>query len=162
MDIAVKGSMMTAGDPDAPEQMRMIMVDDVMYVDMGAEKTAELDGKRWMKLDLKGGQAQKELTGGLENNLNQDPSQQLALLLESPDLKRVGAEKVGLKGYDTEVWVDAAGYPVRMVVGMETTGVGTMHMKADYTDYGPKTAVEAPPAKDAYDLAEALAGLGES
>ncbi|MEU6982718.1 hypothetical protein ABZ946_04765 [Streptomyces sp. NPDC046324] len=204
MDITMKGSMMTAGDPDAPERMRMIMVDDVMYVDMGAEKSVELDGKRWMKLDLKGGQAQKELTGGLENSLNQDPAQQLALLLESPNLKHLGAEKVngvqaqhykgtlsfeqmldsnreksallseeerrklianvekvGLKGYDTEVWVDAAGYPVRMVVGMET-GAGTMHMKADYTDYGPKAAVEAPPAKDTYDLAEALAGLGGS
>lgn len=203
MDITMKGSMLAAGDPDAPEQMRMIVLGDVMYMDMGAEKAAELDGKRWMKVDLKGQGAQQEMTGGLES-MNQDPAQQLALLLESPNLKHVGPEKVngvqaqhykgtltfeqmldankaksatlskqereklvanvekiGMKGYDTDVWVDEAGYPVRMVVAM-TTAMGTVNMKGDYTDYGPKAAVKAPPAKDTYDLAEMLKGMGAS
>jgi hypothetical protein len=194
MDITMKGSLMAAGDPDAPEQMRMIVLGDAMYMDMGAEKAAEMDGKRWMKLDQSKG-------GGL-GQMNQDPAQQLALLLESPNLKHVGAEKVngvetqhykgtlsfeqmldankaksatlskkereklianvekiGMKGYDTDVWVDAAGYPVRMVVDM-TTAVGTVQIKGDYTDYGPKATVQAPPAKDTYDLADMLKGMG--
>ncbi|WP_329125446.1 hypothetical protein [Streptomyces sp. NBC_01353] len=204
MDITMKGSLMTVGDPDAPEQMRMIMLGDAMYMDVGAERAAELDGKRWMKVGLKGQKGQEDLTGGLQSSMNQDPAQQLALLLESPNLKHIGAEKIngvqaqhykgtlsfeqmldankaksatlskeereklianvgkiGLKGYDTDVWVDAAGYPVRMVVGM-TTAVGTVHMKGDYTDYGPKATVEAPPAKDTYDLSEMLKGLDQS
>ncbi|MEU9862714.1 hypothetical protein AB0D99_17760 [Streptomyces sp. NPDC047971] len=203
MDITMKGSLVQAGDPDAPEQMRMIMLGEAMYMDVGAERAAEMDGKRWMKVDLKGQKGQDGL-GGLQSSVNQDPAQQLALLLESPNLKHLGAEKIngvqaqhykgtlsfeqmldsnkaksatlskqereklvanvekiGMKGYDTEVWVDEAGYPVRMVVGM-TTAVGTVHMNADYTDYGPKAVVKAPPAKDTYDLSEMLKGLGDS
>ncbi|KOG14534.1 MULTISPECIES: hypothetical protein [Streptomyces] len=208
MDITVKGSMLSAGGPDAPEQMRMIMLDQVMYMDMGAEQAAEMDGKRWMKLDMKAagdasGDAavQKQITGGLDN-MNQDPAQQLALLLDSPDLKHIGAEKIngmetehykgtltfeqmlkanesskllskeehdklvatmkkaGLKGYDTELWVTADGYPARMDVDM-TMAQGTVNMRADYSDYGTKAAVEAPPAKDTVDLFEMMKDFGK-
>ncbi|MDV5147712.1 hypothetical protein R1T08_26975 [Streptomyces sp. SBC-4] len=208
MDITVKGSMLAAGDPDAPEQVRMLMVDNAMYVDVGAKQAAEMDGKRWMKLDLKaaadatGDKAlQKQMTGGLES-MNQDPSQQLALLLDSPNLKHVGAEKIngmetqhykgtltveqmlaanesskllskkdhdtlianvkkmGMKGYDTEVWVNDAGFPARMDVGM-TMAEGAMKMRADYSDYGTQATVQAPPAKDTMDLFKMLKELGE-
>ncbi|MFI9120446.1 hypothetical protein ACIGW0_13755 [Streptomyces bikiniensis] len=206
MDITMKGSLLAAGDPTAPEQSRMIVLGDVTYVDMGAEKAAERDGKRWMKLDMKAAAEasgdpalQKQMTGGL-GNMNQDPAQQLALLLDSPDLKHVGAEKIngmetqhykgtltfeqmlkanktsellskkdhdalvaavkqaGLKGYDTEVWVNEDGYPARMNVDMNM-GFGSMKIRADYSDYGTATAVEAPPAKDTYDLFEMLKEL---
>ncbi len=100
MDVTMKGSGFAAAGPGTPEQMRMIMLDGVMYVDMGAEQAAEMDGKRWMKMDFKAladasgdPEIQKQMTGGLEN-MNQDPAQQLALLLESPSLKHVGPEKV--------------------------------------------------------------------
>ncbi|MFD4583957.1 hypothetical protein [Streptomyces sp. NPDC058434] len=100
LDVTMKGSMLTAGDPDAPSQVRMVMVDDAMYMEMGAKQAAEMDGKRWMKLDLKaaaeasGDKAlQKQMTGSLEN-MNQDPAQQLGLLLGSPNIKHIGAEKV--------------------------------------------------------------------
>lgn len=210
MDVTMKGSALAAGGPDAPQQMRMIMVDDAMYMDMGAQMAAEMDGKRWMKMDF-GAMAeasgdpavQKQMTGGMEN-MNQDPSQQLALLLESKSLKHVGPEKVdgvqtqhykgtlsfeemldvnksfdtlsekereevvanmekaGLKGYDTEVWVNEDNYPAKMVVGMKLPQ-GTMNMTAHYSDYGAAAQVEAPPAKDTFDLAEMmkeLEGLG--
>lgn len=212
MDITVKGSMLAAGDPDAPEQVRMLMADNVMYMDMGAKQAAEMDGKRWMKLDMKAaGEAsgdkalQKQMTGGLES-MNQDPAQQLALLLDSPNLKHVGAakingmetqhykgtltveqmlaanesskllskkdhdalianvEKMGMKGYDTQVWVNEDGLPARMDVGM-TMAEGSMKMRADYSDYGTQATVEVPPAKDTVDLFKMLkelsAGLGE-
>ncbi|MFF4243972.1 hypothetical protein ACFYY2_05815 [Streptomyces sp. NPDC001822] len=63
--------------------------------------TMEMDGKRWMTMDLGAiakasgnAAAQRQRTRGLEG-MNQDPAQQPALLLESPNLKRVGAEKIG-------------------------------------------------------------------
>ncbi|MFI8322609.1 hypothetical protein [Streptomyces sp. NPDC085529] len=208
MDFTVKGSMLSAGDPDAPEQMRMLMLDNVMYVDMGEKQAAEMDGKRWMKLDLKAAAAesgdkalQKQMTGGLDS-MNQDPSQQLALLLDSPNLTHVGAEKIngmetehykgtltfeqmlaanesskllskeehdklienvkktGLKGYETEVWVNKDGYPARMDVGMEMAE-GKAQLRADYSDYGTKAAVQAPPADETVDLFQMLKDMGE-
>ncbi|MEV4330368.1 hypothetical protein AB0K02_07460 [Streptomyces sp. NPDC049597] len=97
MDLTVTGGMLA--DAGAPERMRMVWLDDVMYMDVGAKAAAEMDGKRWMKMDLaamaeaSGDKAlQKQMTGGLEN-MNQDPAEQLAILLESPNLKHVGAEK---------------------------------------------------------------------
>ncbi|GGY25956.1 LolA-like protein [Streptomyces omiyaensis] len=206
-DFTIKGSMLGAGDPDAPEQMRMLMLDNVMYMDMGEKQAAQMDGKRWMKLDLSaaaeasGDKAlQKQMTGGLDN-MNQDPAQQLALLLDSPDLKHVGPEKIdgvdtqhykgtltfeqmlkankssqllsaeehdklvdtmkkaGLKGYDTEVWVDKDGYPIRMDIAMEMAE-GKVQIRADYSDYGTKAAVEAPPAGQTVDLFKMLQEAG--
>ncbi|MFD8010305.1 hypothetical protein [Streptomyces sp. NPDC058955] len=207
-DYTIKGSMLSAGGPDAPEQMRMLMLGNVMCMDMGEKQAAEMDGKRWMKLDMKaaadasGDKAlQKQMTGNLDQ-MNQDPAQQLALLLDSPDLKHVGAEKVngmetehykgtltfeqmlaanesskllskeehaqlvenvkktGLKGYDTEVWVDGNGYPARMDIAMEMDE-GKVNIRADYSDYGTKAAVQAPPADETVDLFQMLKDMGE-
>ncbi|MEU4094763.1 hypothetical protein [Streptomyces sp. NPDC026673] len=199
MDFTVKGSALAAAGPDAPSEMRMIMVHDVMYMDVGAMQAAEMGGKRWMKLDFKaaaeasGSEAMRKQMSGSLGNLNQDPSEQLALLLQSPNLKHVGAEKVGgaetdhykgtltfaemvdankaadllsakqraavianaekagIKGYDTEIWVNGDHYPVKMVVGMRMPE-GTVRMTARYSDYGTAATVEAPPAKDTVDL----------
>ncbi|MGC0375545.1 hypothetical protein [Streptomyces sp. SAI-229] len=207
MDVTMKGSALTAGGPEAPEQVRMIMLDNVMYVDMGAKQAAEMDGKRWMKMDFAAiaeaagdAELQKQMTNGLEN-MNQDPAKQLALLLESPNLKHIGPEKVdgvqtqhykgtlsfdemietnesfdllsekereeltanvkksGLKGYDTEFWLNEDNYPVKMVVGMKMPQ-GTISMTANYSDYGAKAEVEAPAAEDTLDLMEMLGELG--
>ncbi|MER8042266.1 hypothetical protein [Streptomyces sp. NPDC094032] len=206
MDITMKGSTFSALDPEAPKEFRVVMLDQVMYMDMGTKQAAEMDGKRWMKLDLKAAAEasgdpamQKQMTGGLEN-MNQDPAQQLALLLESPNLKHVGSEKINggdtehykgtltfeqmldankqsetltpkerdqlvaamkkadVKGYDTEVWVNKDGYPARMVVDIKMAA-GTMKMRADYTDYGAKATVQAPPANETFDLFAMLKGL---
>ncbi|TXL90369.1 hypothetical protein OIE71_20425 [Streptomyces sp. NBC_01725] len=99
MDMTMTGSMMQA-EPDAPDKIRMVWVKNAMYMDMGAEAAKDMDGKRWMKLDLAAAAeasgdpaVAQELTGGMEN-MNQDPAQQLALLLDSPNVKHVGSEKV--------------------------------------------------------------------
>ncbi|MFI9153760.1 hypothetical protein [Streptomyces sp. NPDC053367] len=97
MDLTVEGS----SEPGMPAKIRMILRDDVMYMDGGKEAAAEMDGKRWMKLDF-GAAAEasgdkdmaRQMTAGLDN-LNQNPAEQIALLLESPNLKHVGAEKIG-------------------------------------------------------------------
>ncbi|MFE0627810.1 hypothetical protein ACFW3D_12660 [Streptomyces sp. NPDC058864] len=199
MDVTMEGDALTDADPDAPSRIRMIMLDQAMYMDMGEKQAAQMDGKHWMKLDLKAAaevsgseELQKKMTGGL-GNMNQDPAEQLALLLQSPSLKHVGAEKVdgvqadhykgtlsfeemvdankatgvlsekerkalidnvrkaGIKGYDTEIWVNQDHYPVKMVVGMKTPQ-GTLRMSASYSDYGTGVSVAAPPAKDTLDL----------
>lgn len=92
MDMTMKGSALAA-DADMPRNARIIWQNDVVYVDAGAAAAKEMDGKRWMKLDLgamaeeaaKSGDDEltKGLTGGLED-MNQDPAQQLAMLLDSP------------------------------------------------------------------------------
>ncbi|MEV7017363.1 hypothetical protein [Streptomyces sp. NPDC093991] len=207
MDVTMKGSAFTAGAPDAPEQVRMIMLDEALYMDMGAAQAAQMDGKRWMKMDFgamadASGDAElrKQMTSSLEN-MNQDPARQLAVLLGSPSLKHVGPEKVdgvetqhykgtlsveemldanealdglfteqereqlvanmkktGLKGYDTEIWVDEDDYPAKMVVGM-TTAQGTMKMTSHFSDYGAEVDVEAPPAGETFDFMEMLKEL---
>ncbi|MER6344524.1 hypothetical protein ACWC10_09525 [Streptomyces sp. NPDC001595] len=207
MDLTMKGSML-AGEPGAPDQVRMIWQDNVMYMDMGADAAKDMDGKRWMKLDLAAAaeasgdaEATKAMTSGLEN-MNQNPVEQLALLLESPNLKHVGSEKVdgqetehykgtltvkemmasndgldvlepkereqllenieksGIKGYDTEVWVNEDDLPVRMDVGIESPE-GDIDMSMKLSDYGTKAEVEVPPAGETFDLFEMLKDLGE-
>jgi len=209
MDVTMSGGMFAgAGAAGMPDKIRMIMHDNVMYMDMGAEQAASMDGKRWMKMDFaalakESGDAglQKQMTQNL-GGMNQDPAQQLALLLESPGIKHVGPEKVegvdaqhykgsvafedmlkankafdglpkadreklvatmrdsGVKGYDTELWVNGDGYPVKMVVGMKMPE-GTMNMTAFYSDYGTKANVQAPPAKDTFDFMQMMKDLGK-
>ncbi len=203
MDVTMKGSMMAA-EPGAPEQVRMVWQDNVMYMDMGAAAAKDMDGKRWMKMDLQaaaesaGGDAGQAMSG-LED-MNQNPAEQLALLLESPNLKHVGEEKVdgvtaqhykgtltvkemmasnenldmlepaerkellanieksGIKGYDTEVWVNDDDMPVRMDVGMDTPQ-GKLDMSMKLSDYGAEARVQVPPAADTFDVMEMLKGL---
>ncbi|MFI6528690.1 hypothetical protein [Streptomyces uncialis] len=102
MDVTLQGSALS-GEPDAPDESRLIHRDGVMYLDLGAEGAKQAEGKRWMKMDLKAMAEEAEKSGdpapgdlmtkSLEN-VNQDPAQQIALLLESPSLKRVGTQKI--------------------------------------------------------------------
>ncbi|MEU4351427.1 hypothetical protein [Streptomyces sp. NPDC023838] len=209
MDLTVTSSV-AKGMAGAAEKTRMLWVDNVMYMDMGAlgESAKEFGGKRWVKFDLTSLAKQsgkdelvKQMTAGMEN-MNQDPAQQLALLLDSPNLKHLGAEQIdgvssehykgtltidemaknnkmldtlkpqererllanmkksGIQGYDTEVWVNADGYPVRMDVGINSPQ-GKVTTSAHYSDYGTKAQVTAPPAGETTDLLEMLKGLGD-
>ncbi|MFI9613202.1 hypothetical protein ACIHCM_16265 [Streptomyces sp. NPDC052023] len=208
MDVTMKGSMLGA-EPDMPDAVRMVWRDEVMYMDMGDSAALEMDGKSWMKLDLKAAAEAagdpaltRQMTSGLDN-MNQSPAEQIALLLESPNLKHVGSEKVdgvdaehykgtltvkemmesnksldflepgdrkqllenveksGIKGYDTEVWVNEDDLPVRMDVTM-TSSAGDVDMSMKLSDYGAKAEVEVPPAAETFDLIEMLEGLGEA
>ncbi|MFI7383206.1 hypothetical protein [Streptomyces sp. NPDC049813] len=100
MDMTMSGSAFTAADPDAPESIRMVWQDNAMYMDMGAKAAKEMDGKRWMKMDL--GAAAKasgdekltrQMTGSLDS-MNQDPAEQIAVLLDSPNLKHLGPAEI--------------------------------------------------------------------
>ncbi|MBC9719308.1 hypothetical protein H9Y04_43030 [Streptomyces sp. TRM66268-LWL] len=208
MDMTMSGAPF-ADRPGAPEQIRMIWRDNVMYMDMGSAAPAELDGKRWMKMDL-GAMAEKagapgleqKLTGGIDN-MNQDPAKQMAMLLESPSLKHLGsttidgqktqhykgtltieemldtnesayefldekdrqellknAEKSGIKGYDTEIWVNEDGYPAKVNLGIDSPE-GAIEMTQTYSDYGAKAEVEVPPAAETLDMMKMFEELGQ-
>ncbi|MFG3284701.1 hypothetical protein [Streptomyces sp. NPDC048111] len=189
--------------PGTPDTVRTVLVNNVLYMDMGAESAKKTDGRRWMRMDLgaladegDGGLVQ-QLTGGAQN---QDPAQQLALLTDSPNVKHLGTEQIdgapaehykgtltldemaatrsadgmsgqdrqkfvdgmrtaGIKGYDTELWINKAGYPVRMNVGVDSPQ-GRLSLSSHYSDYGTKTTVQAPPAGETYDFADAMKDLG--
>ncbi len=96
-------SDVSGGDLSSAEPTTMLMQDDVLYMDAPAAARAEMDGKRWMKIDLgamadkiaeEGGDPalQKQLTGGLDSMNQQNPAEQIALLLESPNLKHLGSQ----------------------------------------------------------------------
>lgn len=212
MDMTMSGSALTDSDPEAPEKVRMLWLDNVMYMDMGAVAAKDMDGKQWVKMDLStiaeqigDEKAAKQLTGGLDS-MNQDPAQQLAMLLDSPNLKHVGPAKVdgvstqrykgrlsvkemmesnkgldkmlgksereelfksieksGIKGYDTEVWVNEDDYPVRMDIDIKSPE-GTMKTSQKFSEYGAAAKVSPPPAGETFDLMEMfkeLEGLGK-
>ncbi|MEV0320015.1 hypothetical protein ACIBKX_12905 [Streptomyces sp. NPDC050658] len=210
MDMTMSGSALTKGDPSAPKNVRLRWLDNVMYMDMGAAAAKDMDGKRWMKMDLNSIAEQagdeklaKQMTGGLDS-MNQDPAQQLAMLLDSPNLKHLGSAKVdgvqtqrykgrltvkemmesnegldevlgkserekllknieksGIKGYDTEVWVNEDDYPVRMDIDVKTPE-GTMKTSQKFSDYGAAAKVSAPPAGQTFDLMEMFKELGKA
>lgn len=106
MDVTTKGALTPGGSVDS---IRMIMTNNVMFMEIpgGSAMSAGMEGKRWMKIDLNAAatasgdaEALKKLggMGGVEQS--QDPAKQLALLLTSPNVKHLGAEKV--EGTDTE------------------------------------------------------------
>ena len=53
------------------------------------------------------------------------------------------AKQAGIKGYDTELWINKDGYPVQMNLGIAMPQ-GKITMNAHYSDYGAKVAVKRP------------------
>ncbi len=103
IDFTMSGSAFApgaAGDPSAPSEMRMIMIEDVMYVNAGEAMAAETDGKSWLKMDLTALAEQSgdealadQMTGGLDD-MGRSPAEQMALLLDSPNIEHVGEEQL--------------------------------------------------------------------
>lgn len=106
MDVTMKGAPAPGSGTDS---MRVVMSNNVMFMEVpkGSPMTGSMEGKRWMKLDLNAAaqaagdaEALKKLSGMNGMDQNQDPAKQLALLLSSPNVKHLGAEKV--EGADAE------------------------------------------------------------
>jgi hypothetical protein len=86
---------MTAPDQGATEAMEIRLVDKAMYIGGGAEMAKEMDGKTWMKFDLSGSDAGKELDQlGSANQAEQNPAAESTFLTGAKDVKKVGSEKV--------------------------------------------------------------------
>ncbi|WP_062207517.1 hypothetical protein [Streptomyces sp. NBRC 109706] len=104
MEMAVQSEELAA-TPGAPQEMTIRWLDNVMYMNMGEEFAAEMEGREWLSLDLTaiaeetGDQAMVDaLTMGLEST-NQDPAQQMGIMLQSPGIEEVGEET--LDGVET-------------------------------------------------------------
>lgn len=104
MDVQMSGGAL-AESLGADGTMHVIMKDHVEYMDMSAmpEAKKELGDKNWMKLDLDAlakqvpdKEASKGMSAGVDSmdDLNQNPSQNIAMLQKSPNVKKVGTEKV--------------------------------------------------------------------
>ncbi|MYS89505.1 MULTISPECIES: hypothetical protein [Streptomyces] len=86
---------MTAPAQGATEAMEIRLVDKAMYIGGGAEMAKEMDGKTWMKFDLSGSDAGKDLDQlGSANQAEQNPAAESTFLTGAKDVKKVGSEKV--------------------------------------------------------------------
>ncbi|MDQ1017054.1 DUF1396 domain-containing protein [Streptomyces afghaniensis] len=86
---------MTAPAQGATEAVEIRLVDKAMYIGGGAEMAKEMDGKAWMKFDLSGSKAGKDLDQlGSANQAEQNPAAESTFLTGAKDVKKVGSEKV--------------------------------------------------------------------
>ncbi|MFI1885438.1 hypothetical protein [Streptomyces jumonjinensis] len=67
-------------------------------------------------------------------------------------------KEAGIKGYETEIWLDENDLPVKMDLTMRTAD-GEVGLVGVFTEYGIDAEVKAPPADETYDLMELLGGL---
>ncbi|MBW1602524.1 hypothetical protein JJV70_10460 [Streptomyces sp. JJ66] len=95
MDVTMSG----APESGMPQETRLVWLDNVMYIDAGEEMAAEMDGKQWVKLDFaalaeESGNEQlaSAMTRGMQDQ--QNPAQQLAMLLNSPNIEHRGEETI--------------------------------------------------------------------
>jgi hypothetical protein len=86
---------MKAPDQGAGETVEIRLVDKAMYLGGGAEMAKEMDGKRWLKFDLSGSDAAKDMDRmGSTSQAEQNPAAQSTFLTGAKDVKKVGSEKV--------------------------------------------------------------------
>jgi hypothetical protein len=86
---------MKAPDQAAGQTVEIRLVDKAMYLGGGAEMAKEMDGKRWLKFDLSGSDAAKDLDKmGSTSQAEQNPAAESTFLTGAKDVKEVGSEKV--------------------------------------------------------------------
>jgi hypothetical protein len=99
MDVTMTGGRL-GFVPGAPDEVSLVWLDGVMYTHMGPEFGALFGGRDWMRMDLMsiaeetGDEAVTDAMSYGLDQANQDPAQQVALLLESPDVERAGQEQI--------------------------------------------------------------------
>ncbi|MDK1347964.1 DUF1396 domain-containing protein [Streptomyces sp. 378] len=88
-------SMKMKAPDQGAESVEIRLVDKAMYLGGGAEMAKEMDGKRWLKFDLSGSDAAKDLDRmGSTSQAEQNPAAQSTFLTGAKDVKKVGSEKV--------------------------------------------------------------------
>lgn len=86
---------MKAPDQGTGETVEIRLVDKAMYLGGGAEMAKEMDGKRWLKFDLSGSEAAKDMDRmGSTSQAEQNPAAESTFLTGAKDVKKVGSEKV--------------------------------------------------------------------
>ncbi|MER8222083.1 DUF1396 domain-containing protein [Streptomyces sp. NPDC094143] len=93
--IAMSMKVSASGQAAAAGETEIRLVDKAMYIGGGAEMAKEMDGKTWMKFDLSGSEAGKELDQlGSPSQAEQNPAAESTFLTGAKDVKKVGTEKV--------------------------------------------------------------------
>ncbi|MER7899890.1 DUF1396 domain-containing protein [Streptomyces sp. NPDC096046] len=88
-------SMKMKAPDQGAESVEIRLVDKAMYLGGGAEMAKEMDGKRWLKFDLSGSDAAKDLDRmGSTSQAEQNPAAQSTFLTGAKDVKKVGSEEV--------------------------------------------------------------------
>lgn len=176
---------MTVSDPKEGDTTIRI-IGSTFYVAIPAAEQAEMDGKKWMKMDLSGlGTSSEELARSFEN---MDPVKGVETLLNGKSVTVVGEETVD--GVQTvhysavgtvESYLELQDEATRKSVQDQFAKAGVTEIKSDvwvdekyqprrvhmvmgalgdftmnYTDYGTAVAVEAPPANETLDFKEML------
>ncbi|WP_030380875.1 MULTISPECIES: LppX_LprAFG lipoprotein [unclassified Streptomyces] len=94
---AMSMRMFLPGKTDLPMEVRLI--DKAIYVDGGEDAAKEMDGKNWIKFDLSGTEAGKQLDqmGGLgaASQAEQSPTAQSNILAGADDVKKIDTVTVG-------------------------------------------------------------------
>ncbi|GHE41715.1 MULTISPECIES: DUF1396 domain-containing protein [Streptomyces] len=95
-ETAMSMKMFLPGRTDLPMEVRLI--DKAIYVDGGADAAKEMDGKNWIKFDLSGTDAGKQLDqmGGLgaASQADQNPAAQSNILAGADDVKKIDTATV--------------------------------------------------------------------
>jgi hypothetical protein len=180
MDVTLDGE---ATAPGMPDEVSAVWLDGVMYPEMGEDFGAGFDGRDWLRMDLAniaretGDESLVDVMSfGLER-ADQDPREQLDLLLGSPDLERLGEETLdgatvehyrgtiapedapsGTEEYLIDVWVDEDDFPVRIRQSYETDE-GPVESEVTYRDLGTEVAVEPPPEDSVIDFMDLLGAM---
>ncbi|MGW5676773.1 hypothetical protein ACWEV4_17115 [Streptomyces sp. NPDC003860] len=89
----------------------------------------------------------------VEEMVNKNDSLVLSKADRAEMIKAV--KEAGITSYDTQVWVNGDGYPVKMDIAMASKE-GPVTISAKYSEYGAAAQVEAPPAKDVIDFEQAM------
>ncbi|GGW91236.1 DUF1396 domain-containing protein [Streptomyces lomondensis] len=93
--IAMSMKVSASGEPATAGEAEIRLVDKAMYIGGGAEMAKEMDGKTWIKFDLSGSDAGKELDQmGSASQAEQNPAAESTFLTGAKDVKKVGSEKV--------------------------------------------------------------------
>ncbi|MFG2210030.1 hypothetical protein [Streptomyces sp. NPDC048638] len=91
---AVDMRMKTSGGAQEGE-FSVRLVGDAVYVGGGERAAAALQGRHWVKFPMKGkGAGGAGGLGGMQQQADQDPAAQAALLAQSDDVKKIGQETV--------------------------------------------------------------------
>ncbi|MET9758565.1 DUF1396 domain-containing protein [Streptomyces sp. NPDC006372] len=88
-------SMKMSAPDKGTEAAEIRLVDKAMYIGGGADAAKEMDGKSWIKFDLSGSEAGKDLDRmGSTSQAEKNPATESGFLTGAKDVKEVGTEKV--------------------------------------------------------------------
>ncbi|MFE7122070.1 hypothetical protein ACFU99_42215, partial [Streptomyces sp. NPDC057654] len=103
--------------------------------------------------DIGGGRTEHYKGSFAAESVLSSPKKVAALTPERREQLLTNLKTKDIQEYAFDVWVNSADYPVRINTWMKSRQ-GVTTTSADFSDYGTRLAVQAPPADDTVDVAE--------